>query len=61
MPGSESVGAMGDDADEGGHKDARDGGQHVGQRHQGAGKVGGQVRLVREHPREHAVKEDWVR
>ena len=46
---------MGHDANEGGHQDAGDGGQHVCQSHQGARKVGGQVRLVGEHPREHAV------
>ena len=61
MPGGQSVSAVGDDSDEGGDEDAGDGGQHVGQRHQGARKVGGQVCLVGEHPGVHAGKEDWVR
>ena len=47
---------MSHDANKGGHEDARDGGQHVGQRHQGAREVWGQVSLVGEHPGEHAAE-----
>ena len=35
VPRCQAVRAMGHDAHKGGHKDARDGGQHVGHRHQG--------------------------
>ena len=56
MPGSQALSAVGHDADEGGHEDAGDGGQHVCQSHQGAGKVGCQVGLVGEDPGVHAVK-----
>ena len=54
MPWSQAISAMSHDANKGGHEDARDGGQHVGQRHQGAREVWGEVSLVGEHPREHA-------
>ena len=54
VPGSQAISAVGHDADEGGHQDAGDGGQHVCQSHQGPRKVGRQVGLVGEHPGEHA-------
>ena len=56
MPGGQALSAMGHDADEGGDEDAGDGGEHVGQSHQGPRKAGGQVGLVGEHPGEHAAE-----
>ena len=56
VPGSQALSAMGHDADEGGDQDAGDGGEHVGQSHQGPRKAGGQVGLVGEHPGEHAAE-----